>query len=397
MFLPSSLVGEGKPIPYDDSFVMHVAVLCEYPSLHGGERSLLAAIDELRRQPADGEFTILAPPAGPLAEALAARQLRHVPWSVRSTLGTRRPNADLETSLLQQLDHVSPDLVHANSLSMGRVLGRIAARLTIPATAHLRDIIGLSAAAIADLNRLDRLFAVSDATRSFHVAQGLDESKTFTLYNGVDQEEFQPRPATGWLKRELNLPQNAQLVATIGQIGLRKGWDVLADAARDVASQHPDVHFLLIGARHSDKPESRDYEADLRRRFADPPLAGRAHWLGERDDMNRLLNEIDVLVHPALQEPLGRVLLEGLASGVSIVATDVGGTREIIEPDISGRIVPQCDAAALAAAIHELLANRALAKRFRQAGPLRAAERFNVRRAARLLASAWRSVVESKK
>ncbi|MFO0917313.1 MAG: glycosyltransferase family 4 protein [Planctomycetaceae bacterium] len=371
---------------------MHLAVLCEYPSLHGGERSLLAAIDELCQRQADWKFTFLAPPAGPLAGALSARNLGQVSWPIRTAAGERLPNDIQETSLMEHLGRIAPDLVHANSLAMGRMLGRIADRLLPPATAHLRDIIGLSAAAITDLNRLDRLFAVSDATRIFHVAQGLDASNTVVIHNGIDLQLFRPRPATGWLKRELNLPADARLLATIGQIGLRKGWDVLAVAAEDIARQHPNVHFLMIGARHSDKPESRDYEATIRQRFAEPPLAGRAHWLGERNDVDRLLNEIDLLVHPALQEPLGRVLLEALACGVPIVATDVGGTREILEPELSGRLVPPRDPMALANAVNELLKDRELALRFREAARARAEASFEIQASALALAEGWRSV-----
>ena len=371
---------------------MHLAVLCEYPSLHGGERSLLAAIDELCQRQADWKFTFLAPPAGPLAEALSARNFLQVSWPIRTAAGERLPNDIQETSLMEHIGRIAPDLVHANSLAMGRMLGRIADRLLPPATAHLRDIIGLSAAAITDLNRLDRLFAVSDATRIFHVAQGLNASNTVVIHNGIDLQLFRPRPATGWLKRELNLPADARLLATVGQIGLRKGWDVLAVAAEDIARQHSNVHFLLIGARHSDKPESRDYEATIRQRFAEPPLAGRAHWLGERNDVDRLLNEIDLLVHPALQEPLGRVLLEALACGVPIVATDVGGTREILEPELSGRLVPPRDPMALANAVNELLKNRELALRFREAARARAEASFEIQTSALALAEGWRSV-----
>ena len=141
------------------------------------------------------------------------------------------------------------------------------------------------------------------------------------MYNGVDVERFRPRAATGKLKTQLALPENCFLSATIGQIGLRKGQDVLAEAAALAAARMPHAHFLLVGQRHSSKAESIDFERNVTRTFYQAGLRDRLHLLGYRDDIDRLMNEIDLLVHPAHQEPLGRVLLEAAASEVPIVAT----------------------------------------------------------------------------
>ena len=78
--------------------------------------------------------------------------------------------------------------------------------------------------------------------------------------------------------------------------------------------------------------------------------------------MPELLAELTLLVHPARQEPLGRVLLEAAAAGVPVVATDVGGTREIFSDDEAELIVPD-DVAALAAAIERMLADESLRRR----------------------------------
>ncbi len=368
---------------------MHVAVLFEFPTLNGGERSLLAALTALRRQGVDVRFTAFAPSAGPLANALNEQGIRHVPWSVRDESGQRKPAHELEASLVRTIEEIRPDLVHANSLAMGRQLGRIAERSAIPATAHLRDIIGLSGAAIADLNRCRRLIAVSEATRAFHVAQRLDASRTIVIHNGVDLDEFAPRPPTGFLRHELCLPRSTRLMATIGQIGLRKGWHVLAAALTRI--DH-DLRWLLIGERHSDKDESRRYQTELRERIRSAGWESRVHWLGTRSDVSRILNEIDLLVHPAKQEPLGRVLLEALASGVPIVATDVGGTREIIESNVSGRLVPAGDPAELGAAISSVLSDEKLAESFRHAARRQAEEKFDIRDAALRLWNAWKVV-----
>ena len=175
----------------------------------------------------------------------------------------------------------------------------------------------------------------------------------------VDLDEFAPRTTSGWLRDELHVPTNAQVIASIGQICLRKGWDTLADALMELAHQRPEAQLVLIGTRHSQKRETREYEDGIRRRFLAAGIEDRVHWLGERSDIPRILNEVDLLVHSARQEPLGRVLLEACASGVPIVATDVGGTRELAVPDTHAIIVPPLDAEALAAGIDRAIADPA--------------------------------------
>lgn len=368
-----------------------VLLLCEYPALNGAERSMLAAIDGIRE--AGFRISALAPPEGPLADALRAKDIAVTPWFLEDVSGGHLPQEELRRRLAEELTRLGPALVHANSLSMGRLSGPVAAALSLPSIAHLRDIIKLSRRAIADLNCHGRLLAVSEATRRFHVAAGLDPQTTRVLYNGVDLKRFQPRPATGFLHRELGLAPESILVGTIGQISLRKGQDLLAQAALALKDELPTVHYLLVGERLSEKPESRQFEADLRA-IADGPLAGRFHFLGVRSGVDRILNELTLLVHPARQEPLGRVLLEAAASGVPVVATDVGGTREIFPPEQdAARLIPAGSIQALAAAIRQLVAKATLRRSLGLAARLYAEQQFDVHRRAAELAAHYREMV----
>jgi len=329
-----------------------VLILCEHPTLLGGERSLLAVLEDV----VHGGFqtSIMAPPEGPLARACMEAGLDVLPFQSLDYQGCRLPQSRRREFLAVQLAHVRPDVLHANSLAMARLAGPVAAALGIPSLGHLRDIVRLGRRAIGDVNQNTRLVAVSEATRRFHLAAGVSSDKTHVLYNGVDLARFAPRPASGWLHQTLGIPRAAPLVGTIGQIGPRKGQDVLARAIELLDETHPDAHFLIVGRRWSDKEESRCFEQALHE--ASRRSAGRLHLLGERDDVPRLLGELTLLVHPARQEPLGRVLLAAAAAGVAVVATDVGGTAEIFPPaERAARLVPPDDPAALATAITELL------------------------------------------
>ncbi|MBT4864950.1 MAG: glycosyltransferase, partial [Planctomycetaceae bacterium] len=200
--------------------------------------------------------------------------------------------------------------------------------------------------------------------------------------------------ATGELKRELGLPDDAFLVATIGQIGLRKGQDVLAEAAVRAARNSPSVHFLLVGVRNSSKQESIDFESDLIARFESAGLSDRLYRLGYRDDVAQIMNEADLLVHPAHQEPLGRVLLEAAASGLPIIATDVGGTSEIVEDGNSARLIPPNDPALLSSAITELRSDEVLRERLAASARNRAEAVFDIDTAARALCGVWGEIGE---
>jgi glycosyltransferase involved in cell wall biosynthesis len=185
------------------------------------------------------------------------------------------------------------------------------------------------------------------------------------------------------LHREWDLPDDVRLIATIGQLGLRKGTDVALAAAARVAESVPNVHWLIVGERTSSKDESREFEQRLRAVASEPPLHGRVHFVGQRGDVRQLLTECEMLVHAARQEPLGRVLLESAASGLPVVATDVGGTREIYPTEADGAVlVPVDDAAAIAEAQLALLSDEQRRRALQAGGRRRAEQCFDIRHAA---------------
>lgn len=371
-----------------------ILLLCEYATLSGGEHSMLVTLDGVRR--AGFDVAAIAPAPGPLAEAFRARDVEVIPFAATDAMGRRRPQGELREELARLLERRQPTLLHANSLAMGRLSGPVARELGLRSISHIRDIVGLSAQAVADVNAHRRLLAVSQATRAYHVAGGMAAEKIHVLYNGVDLEQFRPRAPTGCLHAQLGLAPESLLVGTIGQIGLRKGLDVLARAAILLEERLPTVHYLIIGERWSEKQESREFEASLH--AAADQLGGRMHFLGVRRDVARILNELSLLVHPARQEPLGRVLLEAAASGTPVVATQVGGTPEIFPPEENAaRLVPKDNPEALASAISELLSDADFRTNLGKAGRRRAETAFNVQRAAAGLVEHYHQVIDGRR
>lgn len=366
-----------------------ILLFFEYGTLNGGEFSMLAMLEELGQ--AEFEFVAAAPESSMLAERLRQRDIPILPLELRNEQGGKLSIQKTNSHLLRLIENVSPDLIHSNSLSMGRMVGRVAPRLRAPCTSHLRDIVKLSKAARDDLNRNAALIAVSNATKRFHAEQGVSPEKIQVIYNGVNTNLFRPAPATGILKRQLGLTDNAILCANIGQICLRKGQTVLAAAAARLAREFPELNYLFVGERHSQKPESIAYEKTVSFIFREAGIERRLFLLGFREDIPSILNEVDLLAHTAHQEPLGRVLLEAASAARPIVATNVGGTSEILTDKISALLVPPDDIEALTTAIRRMLKNPELQSRLGDQARKTAVEKFSLPDAAANLRAFWKS------
>lgn len=340
---------------------IRVAHALEFPTVAGGERSLLAVLAAFDRTRVAS--VVVAPERGPLATAVRALGVRVVPT----------------------LDAAAPfDVVHANSLTTAiRIADRTA---TTPSIAHVRDIMRLGAARRDALLTHDAIVAVSNATADALVDQGVPRDRITVIHNGIDVPAPIDARAGAAVREALGVPTDTPLVGNVGQICLRKAQDVFLDAAARVAARDPRPHFVVLGERFSRKAESVAFERGLRERAATAPLAGRVHLPGWRDDARTWIAAFDVLAHTANQEPLGRVLLEALAAGTAIVATDVGGTREIVD-DALARLVPRGDAAAAADAIERALASPDGACDARRAA---ARERFSIDACATALEARYR-------
>lgn len=376
--------------------------LLEYPTVNGGERSLAATVPWVCA--AGFDVAALMPAPSDAAALLAALGVRVVPAPVDATAdGARLSLAERRARLAAALGTESPDLVVANSLSMARLAGPVTRELGIPAGGHVRDIVGLSPAAVADVNCLDRLWAVSAATRDFHVGQGVAADKLRLAYNGIDLERFRPQSRTGHLAAALGLPAHACFIGTIGQLVQRKGVEVALEAFLQAAGELPDWHLMIIGERYSQKDEARAFERALHEQAGKSPAHDRVHFLGRRDDVAMLLPEFDLLVHAARQEPLGRVLLEAGACGLPIVATDVGGTPEIfaiedradnaLESRTACELVPAGDIPALATALRRLAGDPARREKLGAAARDVVAARFDIQLRGPAIAAEYRELL----
>ncbi len=362
-----------------------IAILMEFPSALGGERSLLSVLGQLKQQ---YDFFLFAPNQGRLADQIASSGLNQISFTFRDEQGVRKSDEVLLGELLPLLLKIDCQIVHGNSVSMGRFLGRHRKQFPQVVTAHLRDIMKLSARAIRDISSLNQLIAVSAATANSYQNQGVDPVRIKVIYNGIDGNSFSPGPPLD-LHAELNLPGSIRFAATIGQIGLRKGHDVLIAAIEDIAKFQPDWHFLIAGERHSTKAESKAHVEKMLRLLTESGNEHRVHWLGYRTDIAGILKQAELLIHPARQEPFGRVLLEAAALGKAILATDVGGTTEMLEHEKSAWLIPPGDAQQLSDACKLLMSDPRLRNQLGHDAKQRISNQFTINKSAREHALLW--------
>ena len=135
-------------------------------------------------------------------------------------------------------------------------------------------------------------------------------------------------------------------------------------AAGHLVDRWPTLQVLLVG----DGGQRRGFKASLARLARSTGLDDRVHFLGYVPDAGRRLGELDVLVVPSRAEPFGLVTLEAMAAGVPVIATDAGGSPEIIRHGREGFLVPPGDEAALAARLNDLLGKPLLRRECGQRG-----------------------------
>ena len=308
-----------------------VLVIGEFGSLNGGENSFLAVAPELLES--GWKLIAAVPDQSDFSKSLEECGIETTPFSTFDEPGNRKSQTQVRQDLGVIFDRVKPDLIHCNSLSTSRLVGPVASKKQIPSLGYLRDILKLSQKAIADINLIDRLVAVSRATKKWHCEQGIDPQRTSVIYNGVDTELFRPqnsRMKESFIRTELSIPETSPVLLFVGQIGMRKGIDTLITSFLKIADGAPTTHLLIVGQRHSQKQEAIDYEQLARDAAMSSLHNDNIHWLETRTDIPAIMRSSSILIHPANQEPLGRVLLEAAATGLPIVTTNVGGSPEIL-------------------------------------------------------------------
>ena len=215
----------------------------------------------------------------------------------------------------------------------------------------------------------DRIVANSRGVREFCIEHRLPAEKIDVIPNAVATS----RPSDvsrDALLDELGIPSNARLIGTIGRLWPQKRVKDLIWAYELVVTLHPAARLLVIG----DGPQRRQLE-----RFA--LLSSdldRVRFLGERNDVWRIMPHLDVLWNGAGYEGMPNSVMEAMAASVPVVATDIPGNRDLILHGETGYLVPIASRADYGRVTDRILANPALARQLGEAGRRRVAQEFTI-------------------
>lgn len=363
-------------------FVNHVG------EISGAENSLLTLVRHLDR----ARFRpVAAVPAGPLAGELAEL---NVPVSLLPELRLTRPRSPWQwlgralrlrrwaTKLTIAAEELGCNLVAANSLTAG-LAAALGPGARVPLIWHARDLHAPERTVRWLVPRCTRIVAISacvaDALAAISRAA---PARTTLVYNGVDTARFRPTRSAAEVRAEFGVPADATVIGTVGQLVPWKRQDLFLEAAARILAHVPRAWFLVVGADLFG--EHAAYVAELRALAASLKLGDRVVFTGYREDVASLMAAMDLLLHPAEDEPLGRAVLEAMSLGVPCVAADACGPAEIIEDGLSGILTPPGDAPAMAARAVELLGRPGGVQRMGEAAARRIETAFSAERMARL-------------
>jgi glycosyltransferase involved in cell wall biosynthesis len=267
-----------------------------------------------------------------------------------------------------------PDVVHTHTSKAG-ILGRVAAKIArvplIVHTPHGHVFFGHFGPILSRIflwverffaPLTDRVVALTDReSRDYTDLNVYPEDKLVQIHSGVDIEKLKQVPVSAVeKKRSLGLDQNGLVVGFIGWLLPIKGPMHLLKAMEDVWQDHDDTILVFIG--------KGDLDVDLRAEALKTGANGRVNFLGWRNDIDEIMPIFDIFVLPSLNEGMGRVLVEAMAAGKPIVASNVGGIPDLVEHDHNGLLVPPGDEKALATSIKQLINNPEKAKMMGQRG-----------------------------
>jgi glycosyltransferase involved in cell wall biosynthesis len=291
------------------------------------------------------------------------------------------PKTEMDLTAAWRLSRIikqlKPDVVHAHdphgvamaalALSMSTQLAKpplVAARRV---DFHLRG----NSLSRWKYRQVDCFICASEAIRTMLVGDGVPGARAVTVHEGIDLERVEAAPPAR-LHEDFWLPHQAPIVGNVAALVPHKGQRHLVEAARVVLPQVPDARFVIAG--------EGELRPALERQIKDHHLEKHVLLAGFRPDVLSLHKAFDIFVMSSVTEGLGTSILDAMAAGKPVVATETGGIPEVVIHGQTGLLVPPRDHEAMAQAIVTLLKNDALRRTMGEAGRTRARTMFSADR-----------------
>lgn len=292
------------------------------------------------------------------------------------------------SGFMRELRRVGPQIFHAHlnwplgcrhELTLARLLGNCRTVATAHLFSGLKPGPSTAVKQFIQSKVVDRFIAVSgEVGVQLNTNLGVPSSRIAVVRNGIVIPRSSKPDAR--LRHEITGGFDRPIILTPARLHEQKGHVHLLEAARTI----PDALFVFAG----DGPLREELE-NTAHRFG---VADRVRFLGQRNDIPELLAICDLFVLPSLYEGLPLSVLEAMAAGKPVIATNVGGTMEAVSHGDSGLLVPARDSAALSAAIRNLMENPDLADRLAQNGRARVLRDFSCDRMVEPVSDVYREL-----
>ena len=345
--------------------------------------------DQLRQRFADVEILTLAP-------EIAQTRKASIGWKSFFRISHVAHAGKFVLRLSRWIKQKDVEIVHTNSLKahlLGGIAGRLAGK---PVVWHLRDRISpdylpeIAVRAVRFTSRLLPTFVIANSQATLNTVCKDSDTKRLTrryrsIHDGcVIPESCGPEPNP-----------SVKSVGLIGRISPWKGQDVFIKAAALLCREFPNVRFQIIGAALFSETA---YEAEIKDLCRNLGVEKEVEFTGFVRDISGMLENLSIVVHAStVSEPFGQVVIEGMAAGKPVIATDGGGVREIVDHNITGLLVPMGDERALASAISDLLLDPVRARQLGVKGREKVREKFTLSRVAREVEQVYEGIIEAKR
>ncbi|MCP4252516.1 MAG: glycosyltransferase family 4 protein [Candidatus Scalindua sp.] len=327
----------------------------------GGERVFSQLINRLSAE--RYKIMVACLPTGVFVEKIEGSGAMIKPVDMRN-----RSNFKIILQLIGLMKEQKIDIVHSQG-ARADFFARIAARLakvpivfsTVPMTVEGFDVNPIKKLIYILLNRfserfVDRFMVVSDALKKMMIEKHrIEPHRVVKIYNGIEVDDFcladdEIVRRRKEFREESGLKEDTPVIGAIGRLVWQKGFEHFIEAIPEVLKEFKEARFLIVGEgilENTLKMASKKLEINNKIRF-----------IGFRNDIKDILATIDILVMPSLLEGLPMILLEAMAMGKPIVATDIDGINEVLENGKTALLVPPKAPEALSEAIVNLLTHR---------------------------------------
>jgi glycosyltransferase involved in cell wall biosynthesis len=363
--------------------------------LYGGERSLLDVVQHM--SPA-WQPRFVVPGPGRFEQALRERGYAVDELVIPPGIG-RGELWELPAvlRLARLIRRTRADLVHLNLHFAWPVASAACLLAHVPLVIHVRNMLSGRRGRLERwlFQRAAAVICISEAVKQRLVESRLVSSARPARIRLIPDGRVLARYQTGdgrRVRRELGIPQDVPLVGMVARLEPMKGQDLFLRAAITVAERVPEARFLVVGDTMG------GLHADYVRQLADlarhPALAGRVGFAGFRDDVPDVLAALDCFVHPSRRGAFVSVLIEAMAAGVPIVASDVDGIPECVGRTGAAELVAELDPGRFADAVCRVIVEGERAAAMRAMGRERARQLYDVGPLARMTEKVFAECLE---